>query len=108
MPRVRFVLQLDRVGVPGNAARMWLDTSRDDVLQSGEEVTLGTLDGKLWLAECPIQDATTGMQFLTKFIAPTDTRWSFSATSLDDDRVLYSVTDQQMATTKESLAGRLA
>lgn len=108
MPRIRFVLQLDRVGVPGNAARMWLDTSLDDVLQAGEEITLGTLDGKLWVGERQIQDPTTGMQFLTKFIAPTHTRWSFSATSLDDDKVLYSVIDQQMPATKESLAGRLA
>ena len=106
MQKVTFVLKLDQVGVPGNAARMWLDTSRDDVIQAGEEVTLGTVDGKLWLAQRDLPDDTKGMQFLVKFIAPSKTTWSFTAKSSAD--TLYEVADQKMDATKESLAGRLS
>lgn len=105
MPRITFTLQLDRSGTPANAARMWLDTSHDDLLQTGEEVTLGTIDGLIWIGDKMVSGSTVGMQFLVKFIAPANTKWSFMAVS--EGATLHETKDQQMATTKESLAGRL-
>jgi len=105
MDRVTFVLKFDQVGVPGSAATLWLDTSRDDVIQPGEEVTMATIDGKVWLADRELS-ATAGMQFLVKFIAPIGAAWSFAAKT--SDRTLYEVANQQMTTVKESLAGRLS
>jgi hypothetical protein len=106
MSKVTFVLQLDRTGTPGTAARLWLDASRDGVLQPGEEVTLATVDGKLWIARKDVPPPTAGMQFLLKFIAPIGAKWSFVATA--DDAELYAVKDQATTTTQEILAGRLA
>jgi hypothetical protein len=105
MQRVTFVLKLDQAGLPGNAARMWLDTSRDNAIQAGEEVTLGTVDGKLWLAQRDLPDNATGMQFLVKFIAPSQTQWSFTARS--DSNTLYEAAGQ-MTSTREALAGSLS
>ena len=105
MQRVTFVLKLDRTGLPGNAARMWLDTSGDDAIQAGEEVTLGTVDAKLWVAQRDLPDPATGMQFLVKFIAPVDTKWSFTARS--DTTALFEAAGQ-MTSTKETLVGRLS
>jgi len=106
MIKVTFVLQLDRTGTPGTAARLWLDTSRDGVLQPGEEVTMATVDGKLWIASKSVAPPTAGMQFLLKFIAPVGTKWSFTAATEVGE--LYAVKDQQTTTTQEILAGRLA
>jgi hypothetical protein len=106
MIKVTFALQLDQVGVPSNAARMWLDTSHDDIIQPGEEVTLGTIDGKLWFAERIVKAPTSGMQFLLKFIAPIGTKWSFIATA--GDTTVFEFKDKQMTMTKEVAAGRLA
>jgi len=106
MSKVTFVLQLDRTGTPGTAARLWLDTSRDGILQPGEEVTMATVDGKLWIARKDVSPPTAGMQFLLKFIAPIGTKWSFVASSEQSE--LYAAKDQQTTTTQEILAGRLS
>jgi hypothetical protein len=86
---------------------MWLDSSRDDAIQPGEEVTLATVDGKLWIAHKDVPPPTAGMQFLVKFIAPIGTRWSFVATT-DTGTILYEIKDQETTTTREVLSGRLA
>jgi hypothetical protein len=106
MSNIQFVLELDRVGPQGNAARMWLDTSRDDVLQPGEEVALATIDGKLWLGNKQVDGATTGMPFLVKFIAPVGTGWAFKATR-DGDEILYQTKDRTTLVASEFLAARL-
>lgn len=106
MPNIQFVLALDSAGNPGNAARLWLDTSRDDVLQPAEEVTLSTIDGKVWLATTTVAAPTTGMVFLVKFIAPVGTKWSFTAKT--GDTKLHETKDQQTSTPQEGLAGRLS
>lgn len=104
MSDIQFILQLDQIGPQGNAARMWLDASRDDLLQPGEEVTLGTIDSKIWLGTRSVA-SSTGMQFLVKFIAPVGTRWSFVARS--NGVVLYERKDQVTVAAKEFLAARL-
>jgi hypothetical protein len=106
MSNITFVLKLDRSGNPGNAARMWLDTSGDDLIQPGEEVTMSTIDGKVWLADKSVGSATSGMQFLVKFIAPAGTAWSFTATA--NGATLHETKDQKTTTLKEALAGRLS
>jgi hypothetical protein len=106
MAKVTFVLKLDRTGVPASAARMWLDTSGDDVIQVGEEITLGTIDGKLWVGTANLSGSTAEMLFLVKFIAPVGAKWSFVASV--DGATLYEAADQQTVTTRETLAGRLA
>lgn len=105
MLNLQFVLELDRIGPLGNAARMWLDTSRDDVLQPGEEVALATIDGKVWLGNRQVDGPTAGMPFLVKFIAPVGTIWSFTA-KLGDD-ALYQTKDRTTAVANEFLAARL-
>lgn len=106
MPKVTFVLKLEPAGGSGTLARMWLDTSRDDTLQPGEEVTPMTLDGKVWIARRDLPDDLAGMQFLVKFLAPAGTRWSFAATS--GDTTHYAIADQVMPAAREALAGRLS
>jgi hypothetical protein len=103
---ITFTLKLDKTGHPGNAARLWLDASHDDVIQSGEEITLATLDGKLWLADTTLSGATNGMQFLLKFIAPVGTTWSFTASA--SGASLFDSGSQRTTTLKEALAGRLS
>jgi hypothetical protein len=106
MPTITFKLALDKAGNPGNAARLWLDTSRDDMIEPGEEVTLSTIDGKFWVANKTITGTTGGMQFLVKFIAPVGTKWSFTAEV--DGTTLHETKGQQTTTSKEALAGSLS
>jgi hypothetical protein len=106
MSNVTFILQLDQSGNPGNAARMWLDTSRNDIVEPGEELTMSTIDGLMWRATKSVSGSTSGMQFLVKFIAPIGTKWSFTATS--DGTKLFEIKDEETVTSKEVLAGRLS
>jgi hypothetical protein len=105
MPNIQFVLELDRVGPQGNAARMWLDTSRDNLLEPGEEVTLATINSKVWMGNKDVDGATAGMAFLVKFIAVVGAHWSFTAQS--GDEVLYQTKDRVTAVASEFLAARL-
>lgn len=106
MSNVTFILQLDKSGNPGNAARMWLDTSRNDIVEPGEELTMSTIDGLMWRATKSVPGSTSGMQFLVKFIAPIGTKWSFTSTS--DGTKLFEIKDEETVTSKEVLAGRLS
>jgi hypothetical protein len=105
MSNIDFTLQLDQAGSPGNGARMWLDSSRDGSLQPGEEVTLTTLDGKLWIASKSVSGVLSGMPFLVKFIAPIGTTWSFAATAAGTS--LFAVNNQVTAVQIETLTGKL-
>ena len=101
---ITFTLDLDKSGQPGNAARLWLDTSRNDVIEPGEEITFSTINGKAWFAQRDLANPT-GMQFLVKFIAPVGTSWSFTAKTAQ--ATLYTSGQQKTTTPKEALAGRL-
>ncbi len=107
MPNVTFLLKLDSAALPGNQARLWLDTSRDDIIEPGEEVALSTIDAKAWTADVAVASPTTGMEFLVKFIAPIGTNWSFTANVSGGGATLYDSGAQKTTTLKEGLAGRL-
>ena len=106
MPNITFILKLDQIGAPNNTARLWLDSSRDDDIEPSEEVALGTIDGKTWIADKNVSAPAAGVRFLLKFITPRGTKWSFTASS--GSATLYKLEDKQTVTTEEKLSGRLA